>query len=282
MWIINTTNGCAVGGSFEEAVLFAILEVVERDSFLTAWYLKKSCRRIETKDLKGEQLHFLLSKIKYLKPQYEITFLDLQNDLKIPSVLAIAVRKSGTGPKFFCGVASGLNYAGAAFSALKDVQNLLAFPPTPAENERFQTLQNNQSEILDPEEHQGIYTLDEMFEKVSFFDSGTAVSFDELEPLELTNQKEEVYDIKNLIEKLDTACRKADISLYFRDITHQSLKEKQLRCVKVIGEDLFPMWYGYNNIRINLTERLQKLSLEINGRKISKLSELNLEIHPFG
>jgi thiazole/oxazole-forming peptide maturase SagD family component len=282
LWITNTTNGCAVGGNFEEAVLFAILEAVERDAFLTCWYLEKKCRRIEIENLKNEHLHFLLAKLRYLKPQYEINFLDLHNDLEIPCVLAAAIRKSGTGPKFFCAVASGLNYAGAAFSALKDIQNLLSFPPTAEETEKFQTLQKEPTKILEPEEHQGIYTLDKMFEKVAFFDSGIACSFDELESRELTDENEKIYDAKTLIERLNESCQKAGIALFYKDITHESLKEKNFRCVKVIGEGLFPMWYGYYNIRVNLTERLKKLSVKANGREISELSELNLEIHPFG
>jgi thiazole/oxazole-forming peptide maturase SagD family component len=282
LWITNTTNGCAVGGNFEEAVLFGILEAIERDSFLTCWYLKKPCKRIEAENLKNEQLHLLLSKIEYLKPQYEIIFLDLRNDLNIPVVLAMSVRKYGTGPKFFLAVASGLNYASAAFSALKDIQNLLSFPPTPEENSLFQRLQKNQTQILQPEEHQGIYTLDEMFEKVSFFDSGEICPSETLALYELTDEREEAYDIKSLIEKLNTACRQVGVSLFYKNITHQSLSEKGFQCVKIIGKGLFPMWYGYYNIRAGLTQRLKKISLEEKQEKISDLSELNLEIHPFG
>ena len=84
-----------------------------------------------------------------------------------------------------------------------------------------------------------------MFEKVAFFDSGIACSFDELESRELTNEDEKIYDAKTLIEKLNESCRRAGIALFYKDITHESLKEKNFRCVKVIGEGLFPMWYGY-------------------------------------
>ena len=37
-FVYETSNGCALGGSLEEAIFHAILEVVERDSFLLTWY----------------------------------------------------------------------------------------------------------------------------------------------------------------------------------------------------------------------------------------------------
>lgn len=282
VWITNTTSGCAVGGSFEEALLFGILEKVERDSFLSCWYLKKTCRRIEPDSLVHEHLNLLLSKLRYLKPNYEVTFLDLRNDLNVPTVLVTAVRKTGTGPKFFCAVASALNYAAAAFSALKDVQNLLCFPPTREQTERFETLIEDQTKVSDPEDHQGIYTIDSMFEKLAFFDSGETVHQDELEFYELTNKREKIYDIKSIIGKLENNCRKVGAALYCRDISHHSLKMKNLSCVKVISENLFPIWYGYYNNRISINDRLKQMAISETGKIISGLDDIDTGIHPFG
>ena len=37
-FVYETSNGGALGGSLEEANLYGIFEVVERDSFLMTWY----------------------------------------------------------------------------------------------------------------------------------------------------------------------------------------------------------------------------------------------------
>jgi ribosomal protein S12 methylthiotransferase accessory factor len=282
LWIMNTTNGCAVGGSFEEATLFAILEVIERDSFLTSWYLRKPCKRIKAEELKHEQLHFLLAKIKYFKPQFDIIFLDLRNDLNVPAVLALSIRKKGVGPKFLCGVASGLNYANAAFSALKDIQNLLCFTPTIEETRLFEKLADDKTKILNPEEHQGIFTLDKMFKDTDFFDSGEFCSYPDIAQYELTESKTTSYDVKTLIEKLNLLCQKAGSNLYYKDISHKSLKDKGFWCVKIIPENLFPMWYGYYNKRLSFTERLKSIALSEKNEIISSTAQINQEIHPFG
>src|SRR5690606_40616130 len=37
-FVFECSNGCAIGGCTEEAVLGGLLELVERDAFLNAWY----------------------------------------------------------------------------------------------------------------------------------------------------------------------------------------------------------------------------------------------------
>jgi ribosomal protein S12 methylthiotransferase accessory factor len=37
-FVYETSNGCALGGSLEEAIVYALFELVERDSFLVHWY----------------------------------------------------------------------------------------------------------------------------------------------------------------------------------------------------------------------------------------------------
>jgi thiazole/oxazole-forming peptide maturase SagD family component len=37
-FVYEISNGCALGGCLEEAILYGILEVAERDAFLMTWY----------------------------------------------------------------------------------------------------------------------------------------------------------------------------------------------------------------------------------------------------
>ncbi|GMA57772.1 hypothetical protein GCM10025858_22750 [Alicyclobacillus sacchari] len=39
-FVTESSNGCAIGGTLEEAVLYGIFEVLERDGFLNMWYAK--------------------------------------------------------------------------------------------------------------------------------------------------------------------------------------------------------------------------------------------------
>ena len=46
-FVYETSNGCALGGSLEEAIFHGIMEVVERDSFLLTWYAKLPLPRLD-------------------------------------------------------------------------------------------------------------------------------------------------------------------------------------------------------------------------------------------
>lgn len=281
LWIANTTNGCAVGKNREESTLFAILEVIERDCFLTSWYLKRKCKQIIPETIKNDSLHWIIARINYQRPGYKLFFLDLRNDLKVPVVCALAVRESGKGPKFLCAVAARLTYSQASLAAIKDIQNLLAYFPDREEYERVEELIKNKNLIKEPEDHKGLYITDEMFDKVKFFTEGTQCSLEEPARFDLVENEAGTYDLKELIEKIVADCREADTSLIVKDITQNDLRDHELHCVKAIGVGMFPIWYGYGNARINITPRLEKLSELYNNKGIA-VKDLNLEIHPFG
>jgi ribosomal protein S12 methylthiotransferase accessory factor len=282
LWISNTTNGCAVGQSKEEAILFGILEVIERDAFLTSWYLRRKCKKIIPETIENEQVNFIMTRLNYQRPGYKLYFLDLRNDLDIPVVCALAVRECGKGPKFLCAVAARLSYSQACLAALKDIQNLLAYPPNLREYDRIRNLMKNYSLVSSPEDHKGLYMIDENYDKVNFFTEGTESKLQEIERFNLVKDESALYSLKDLIEHIIVNCRKSGASIIIKDITQDNLKEHNLHCIKAIGVDLFPMWYGFGNARIRITQRLKNLYKLYNKIDFKTVNDLNLEIHPFG
>ncbi|MEL7217764.1 MAG: TOMM precursor leader peptide-binding protein, partial [Pseudomonadota bacterium] len=49
-YVIETSNGCALGGAYEEAIFHGLLELIERDAYMTRWHVKGSPQRIELND----------------------------------------------------------------------------------------------------------------------------------------------------------------------------------------------------------------------------------------
>lgn len=84
-FVAESSNGCAVGGTREEAVLHGLLEVVERDAFLLAWYARARLVEVQLAD-DGD-----------LAPQRELLdelglrlrVLDLTSDFRVPVALAV-------------------------------------------------------------------------------------------------------------------------------------------------------------------------------------------------
>ncbi|WP_052675166.1 TOMM precursor leader peptide-binding protein [Amycolatopsis orientalis] len=93
--LVGNSNGNGLGNSLEEAALAGLLEVVERDAFLMAWYANAPLRRIappEGDDLAGH-LTDALARIGY-----ELLLFDATTEFGIPVVLSLARQRSGRSP----------------------------------------------------------------------------------------------------------------------------------------------------------------------------------------
>lgn len=85
-FVYESSNGCAVGGSLEEAALHGYYEVVERDAFLLAWYSRTRLRRVRGAD-EDPQIGHLADTLAGHGLTLEM--LDLTSDHGVPSALAL-------------------------------------------------------------------------------------------------------------------------------------------------------------------------------------------------
>lgn len=84
-------NGGAAGNCLEEAILQAILELVERDAVAVWWYNKLACPKIEYNFI-SETLKKQIE--KQLSDEYDIWCLYLTQDINIPVIAAIGRHKA--------------------------------------------------------------------------------------------------------------------------------------------------------------------------------------------
>ena len=62
-FVYETSNGSAVGGSLEEAILYGIFEVVERDSFLLTWYARLQVPRLDYSSSGDSELILMIGRL---------------------------------------------------------------------------------------------------------------------------------------------------------------------------------------------------------------------------
>ena len=164
-----TTSGTALGGSREEAALFALLEAVERDSFLTTWYAQTPGRKVAPQSIDRPSFQVELARARLAFPDYGFHFFYLASAFGLPTVWAMAVRERGTGMKVLGATASGMTTAEAAQSALKEVVGF--FPMNrrfEQERAQYETMDEHPELVRDIEHHLGLYGLDERFERLAF------------------------------------------------------------------------------------------------------------------
>jgi thiazole/oxazole-forming peptide maturase SagD family component len=282
-FVAATSNGCAMGGSVEEAAVFALFEAIERDAYLTMWYLRRPCRRIDPDSIRYEPFQLLRRRWHAAYPDYGLYLFDIGTDVAVPTVAAVAVRlrQPNEGPRTFHAAAAHLSAERACFGALKD---LTGFTPhfAPGRLDEMRRLLDAQEQVVGPTDHYEIYALDESFERLDFLDFGPGASLDVAE----LNRRAWIaaadsYELCAVIDCLAGHLRPLGVSTYLKDISHSWLTPRGLRCVKVITPGLYPLWFGSGAKRFAVTERLRRLARDFLGRDLDQPEDFNLEIHPF-
>lgn len=279
--VSNTTNACAVGQCLEEAALFALFEAIERDGFLTTWYLRRTCDQIIASSVRFEPFQLIWARLRSAFSNYRFHFFDIASDVAIPSVAAVAVRTSGSGPKMLLTAATHLFAERAMFSALKDLGVSLSSNAKSHPDGSFERLFLHPEEVDNPDDHRALYSLDQSFARLSFlgFDSQPRLTYEDLNHRSWFSNRES-FDLMEVLECLIEHLDRLNISILIKDISHPELAGKGLRCVKVIGIGLYPMWFGHYGIRFAVTSRLKRLAA-MWGAPVSNESDINLELHPF-
>jgi ribosomal protein S12 methylthiotransferase accessory factor len=116
-FVFECSNGCAIGGCLEEAVLFGLLELIERDSFLLGWYGRGRFPEIDLASCGGRRVRAMADRAALRG--YEVRAFDNRVDLAIPVVTGVAVRRDG-GPGTLAFA------AGAAFDPESAVESALS------------------------------------------------------------------------------------------------------------------------------------------------------------
>ncbi|MEU4153470.1 TOMM precursor leader peptide-binding protein [Streptomyces sp. NPDC026659] len=104
-FVFECSNGCATGGTWEEAVFFGLLELVERDAFLLGWYGNLPLPEIDLAAVAGPRVRAMVARAAL--QGYDVHVFDNRVDLPVPVVTGLAVRRDdGPGTLAFAAGAS--------------------------------------------------------------------------------------------------------------------------------------------------------------------------------
>ncbi|MFJ3611924.1 MULTISPECIES: TOMM precursor leader peptide-binding protein [Streptomyces] len=118
-FVQESSNGCASGGSLEEAVYFGLMEVVERDAFLLAWYGQVPLREIDPVTSARRSTRHMVDRLAMYG--YRARFFDTRIGFPIPVVTACAERVDGSTGRMCFGAGAGLDPESALDSALCEI-----------------------------------------------------------------------------------------------------------------------------------------------------------------
>ncbi len=279
-FVYETSNGCALGGSLEEAIFYGIMEVVERDSFLMTWYAQMSLPQLDPYSTNDRELELMVDRIRAVAG-YEIYLFNSTMEHGIPSVWALAKNRKNVGLNIICAAGAHPDPIRAVKSAVHELSGMmLTLDDKFEENkEEYVRMLQDSSLVRKMDDHGMLYGLPQAEDRFKFLmdESRSMRTFveefkDKLPHSDLTE------DLKDILQVF----RRLKLDVIVVDQTTSETLRNGLHCVKVLIPGMLPMTFGQHLTRINGLERVLRVPMELGyENQPLTLEQLNPHPHPF-
>lgn len=277
-FVYETSNGCALGGSREEAVFYGIMEVVERDSFLMTWYAELGLPRLDPFTAEDEELQLMIERMRAVAG-YDLFLYNSTMEHGIPSVFAMAKNRKDTGLNLILAAGAHLDPVRAAKSAIQELAGMMLNLDEKLEKNRanYEKMLYDDSLVRQMDDHGMLYGLPQAEERFSFLQDRPLKSFQE-EFKWNSHHADLTDDLKDILGKF----RSRNLDVIVVDQTAPELKKNGLHCVKVLIPGMLPMTFGHHHTRLTGLERVLNVPAELGYRdRPLTFDELNQKPHPF-
>ncbi|MFI5806012.1 TOMM precursor leader peptide-binding protein [Streptomyces sp. NPDC051561] len=285
-FVQESSNGCASGGSLEEAVYFGLMEVVERDAFLLSWYGMQALPEIDPRTSARRETREMVDRLEMYG--YEARFFDTRISFPVPVVTGVAVRPDG-GPGRMCfGAGAGLDpeaaLAGALCEIATDAVNLQG--RTERDEERLRAMASDFHKVEALHDHPLSYGIPEMGDHAHFLIGAPGT------PRPPKRSLAELYgngsvlpvsdDLRDDLDACVGAVTDAGFDVIVVDQTMPEQRRLGLTTVSVLVPGLLPIDFGWTRQRALGMPRLRTALREAGLRERDlEPADFNPAPHPF-
>ncbi|NIK75175.1 ribosomal protein S12 methylthiotransferase accessory factor [Paenibacillus castaneae] len=279
-FVYETSNGCALGGSLEEAIFYGIMEVVERDSFLMTWYAQLPLPRLDPFSAGDLELSLMVERLQEVAG-YDVYLFNSTMEHGIPSVWALAKNRTQKGVNLICAAGAHPDPVKAVKSAIHEVAGmLLPFNDKLEKNrEQYEEMLHDPFLVQQMEDHSMLYSLPQAEERLSFLLNSNVplrTFQDEFKPR--SSHSDLTEDLKGILSVFD----QLKLNVIVVDQTTPETIRNGLHCVKVLIPGMLPMTFGHHLTRLSGLERVFKIPMVLGYTKEPLTSaQLNPHPHPF-
>ncbi|MGM7636612.1 TOMM precursor leader peptide-binding protein [Bacillus sp. Hm123] len=279
-FVYETSNGCALGGSLEEAIFYSILEIVERDSFLMTWYAKLPLPRLDPYTANDQELQLMIDRVRAVGG-YDLYFYNSTMEHGIPSVWALAKNRKQKGLNLICAAGAHLDPVRAVKSTIHELAAMMLTLDEKLETnqEQFVRMLHDPSLVQKMDDHGMLYGLPQAQKRLQFLldDNRPLRSFDEEFKWKSTHA-DLTDDLKDILQKF----RQLNLDVIVVDQSTSETKRNGLYCVKVLIPGMLPMTFGHHLTRVTGLERVLRVPMELGySKQPLTLEQLNPHPHPF-
>lgn len=284
-FVQESSNGCASGSCLEEAIFYGMMEVIERDAFLLAWYGKVRLPEIDSTTCRNAATQFMIDRISLCG--YDVRLFDNRIDLSVPVVTAVATRRAAgdDGLGALC-LASGASFnpEEAIQAALCEIATYVAdFPErTRSRLSRVKPMVDDYLKVTELHDHPALFGLPEMAQHVDFLLGESRKQpidsvYQDWERIRPRNNDlvDDIYYCKDLLVQ-------AGFDVIVVDQTSPEQELFGMHTVRVLAPGMIPIDFGWNKQRALHMPRMFT-AFRRAGWRTTDLDpgELNRVPHPF-
>jgi ribosomal protein S12 methylthiotransferase accessory factor len=284
-FVYEVSNGCALGSCLEEAILYGLLEVAERDAFLMTWYARLPVARLDLSGARDRALPLQAAAIT-AETGYLIQLHDTTMEHGIPCVWAMAVRPGGGDPDrpaMVCAAGSHLDPERAVLSALSELGPILTdlIRRFPEQADAARKMVADPYLVIGMPDHSLLYGAREAFGRLDFLTGDTPVR----SPADMLGDTPDAFRGADLRDDLQEVVRRyldTGMDVIVVDQTTAEHRVGGFACVKVIVPGTVPMTFGHQHRRVDgLTRPLEVPHRLGHHPRPLRPDELNPHPHPF-
>ncbi|MFL5346757.1 MAG: TOMM precursor leader peptide-binding protein [Hyalangium sp.] len=281
-FVQSTSNGAASGSSLEEAIFHGLLEIIERDAFLLAWYGRLGAPEIILDGSESEDIGVLADRIE--ARGYQLHLFDITTEVGIPAVWALAVSPGDDRPKSFCAAGASPNPQDAILSALNELAPSVYLYERGSKHtdEALSEMLRDPFKVRTLEDHVALYTLPQAFGRFDFLlrPDRKRIPLSQLLPDWRSQWVRE--DLSENLEQLVTRVREAGLDVIAVEHTGPEQVRLGLRSAKVLVPGSLPMTFGHINRCTRGLSRLLNVPMKLGYQSTPRAyEELELPPHPF-
>ncbi len=268
----STSSGLACGATWDEALLAALLELVERDAFMITWYARLSLPRLDWSD--DAELHAFDD--RHLAPtrlRHEVV--DLSGFLDVPTALAV-VHADGRGRgELGVGAASAPTVQEAWRKSLAEAYSVRSSARTLVGLNPDRVFRPDFADVAAFDDHIHLYGFRAHARRAAFLDaSPERRSVADVAPLEGAAPADRVAAI---VRRLDAA----GLEAFAVDVTSADVRDAGLHVARAVVPGLCPLDVRHD-ARYLGARRLREVPFRLGLRPAPlRFDELNPDPHPF-
>ncbi|CAA9289335.1 MAG: TOMM biosynthesis cyclodehydratase (protein C) / TOMM biosynthesis docking scaffold (protein D), partial [uncultured Corynebacteriales bacterium] len=274
----EASNGCALGGCVEEAALYGLLEVAERDAFLLTWHARLPAPRIDLATWPDPLAGLLAAEIDR-ELGYAVHVFDITPEHGVPCVWALAVDPGGGSagrPATASAAGAHLDPRQAVLSALAELGPILAHlvRSYPEQAGRAAAMAADPSLVTEMEDHALLHGHPDTLERFDFLLRPPAGTGPPRRPDPPRPRADLRDDLLGAVDRFAAA----GLDVLVLDQTTPEHRAGGLACVKVLVPGTLPMTFGHAHRRLSGLPRLRTVPRLLGHPEPAGISTLP---HPF-